>query len=258
MSSESAEPGKKPNIYTCRRCKKTDLKRNEVYPLLEDPSMDWQGDLNLHCQECYAEVEDDADTGKLPNNKWQKVCRNQWERRQANAHEKVLRMKRVKTWHEAIDRTGGQRDGESSKVFRQRVKQELGTLAALALMCMPKLSPKQSQELSEGFVKLQTDWERKKDDPEFVPEFTEKDLTDFECQHISEIMPGVDDYYLCRKEGCLMVCRNTDWPNTIKAGGGQYYCPACAQRYQPWLKRSDNVLANPVGKINIREPKEGF
>ncbi len=75
------------------------------------------------------------------------------------------------------------------------------------------------------------------------------DLTDFEDQFMSEIVTGLDEYYICRKKDCLFVGLNTDWIEN----GGQYRCPSCTTRYQPWVQGQGLI---PAQKMLVVHPHD--
>eukprot|EP00969_Alexandrium_andersonii_P279260 12343073-Alexandrium_andersonii.AAC.1 len=68
-------------------------------------------------------------------------------------------------------------------------------------------------------------------------------LTSEAAQWASEILPGTDEFFLCRQRGCLTVCRNTDWATTDKNGGGHYRCPTCGEIFRPWQEQPGYVKA---------------
>eukprot|EP00969_Alexandrium_andersonii_P104235 4600624-Alexandrium_andersonii.AAC.1 len=57
------------------------------------------------------------------------------------------------------------------------------------------------------------------------------------AQWASEIVPGTDEFFLCRRRTCLTVCRNTDWATTDKNGRGHDRCPNCGEQFRPWKEQ---------------------
>jgi hypothetical protein len=90
----------------------------------------------------------------------------------------------------------------------------------------------------------QQDLAAKAADPEFVPPLREVRLTDLEAQFVSRIVPGLDEFFLCRRRECLFVCRNIDWIE--ETGGNHFACPRCGHQYRPWVQKAHMVTANKV------------
>jgi hypothetical protein len=59
--------------YTCGQCG-VDHYKSDVWIGLDDPSMDWQGSLNLWCRECWNEHEEDKHK-KWALPAWRKACK---------------------------------------------------------------------------------------------------------------------------------------------------------------------------------------
>ena len=92
---------------------------------------------------------------------------------------------------------------------------------------------------------FERDEERRKqvaEDPSWMPQ-----PSDFEqffgvqrlSGHVSSIVDGLDEYYHCRRTDCGCITTNSTWPNTVAAGGGQYWCP------DPKLNRMRKYRAYP-------------
>jgi len=79
-------------------------------------------------------------------------------------------------------------------------------------------------------------------------------MTDVELDLTSELLPGIDEYYLCR--WCGLVARNTDWTSTTWCGGYHFACPICGYRYEPWQTKVGMSKASKI--IVMESPEEGF
>ena len=67
--------------------------------------------------------------------------------------------------------------------------------------------------------------------------------------NLSEIMNGVDDYYMCRRKVCCFVGPNAHWIKS--AGGGKFRCPDCGEKCQTWVKLQGSEAFLPFQKILI-------
>ena len=82
-------------------------------------------------------------------------------------------------------------------------------------------------------------------DEEYVPKLGHYLCQDHVAQYASELTRNVDQFFLCRRKGCLTVARNIDWINT-EPDGARYACPECLAKYAPWTSKSNYVQANRV------------
>ena len=89
------------------------------------------------------------------------------------------------------------------------------------------------------------DQEKKAADPEYVPPLrTYRKLSDFLAQFIDEVLPGVNEHWLCRHRTCLHIGLAAEWINNHP--NGQYRCPSCGEKYSPWVSQAGYVQANKV------------
>eukprot|EP00969_Alexandrium_andersonii_P214955 9492804-Alexandrium_andersonii.AAC.1 len=84
------------------------------------------------------------------------------------------------------------------------------------------------------------------ENPQKFPELVVSDmsLADEAAQWASEIMPGADEFYLCRQRACVTACRDAGWATADKNGGGHCRRPSCAERYCPWKDQHGYTEAN--------------
>jgi hypothetical protein len=61
---------------------------------------------------------------------------------------------------------------------------------------------------------------------------------------VDQILPGIDEYYMCRQKDCSMVCQATNWVNN--SPNYQFRCPACGEQYRPWKDQSGYWPTNKV------------
>ena len=61
----------------------------------------------------------------------------------------------------------------------------------------------------------------------------------------SQVLEGLDNYYLCRNEACRSFMPNTCWLKQV--GHDCYKCPCCLRDYQPWSDmKPTNIKPNKI------------
>lgn len=70
----------------------------------------------------------------------------------------------------------------------------------------------------------------------FVPERT--------LDYASELMPGLDDFYLCRNMECRCFCPATCWVK--QEGKDRFRCPLCITEYWPWRAKPSFMRPNKM------------
>ena len=61
---------------------------------------------------------------------------------------------------------------------------------------------------------------------------------------VSQILEGLDNYYLCRNVACRAFMPHTCWVK--EEGHERYKCPFCMRDYQPWAERPTFMLPNKL------------
>jgi hypothetical protein len=61
---------------------------------------------------------------------------------------------------------------------------------------------------------------------------------------VDQVLPGMDEYYMCRFKTCAMVCLAVNWVHNRP--GGQYRCPSCGEQYRPWMEKPGYYKTNKV------------
>ena len=89
------------------------------------------------------------------------------------------------------------------------------------------------------------EWGRKAEDGTYTLSLKMTMTDDWLLQFISEIVPGVNEYFLCRQRNCLVLTRNTDWLHNVP-DGGHYLCSQCGELYRPWMQKPGYVTCNKV------------
>jgi hypothetical protein len=63
-------------------------------------------------------------------------------------------------------------------------------------------------------------------------------------EFVDQVLTGPDEYFICRQKHCKLVSHSDFWVHNHP--DGQYLCPACSEKYQPWKDLPGNVAANKV------------
>ena len=102
--------------------------------------------------------------------------------------------------------------------------------------------PRTKEAALAAFRKWSMDLKKQADNPEYVGTMEVELWSDHKlAEYTSELMQGVDDYYLCRKKDCALVLPNTHW---IECEGHAWYrCPACSTQYRPWVQQPSLMQA---------------
>ena len=98
--------------YPCVQCAETYYK-SEIYINLEDPSMDWQGSLNLICRQCWNDNHKEHKQKQWTPLDWRRSCRQQWLTRQINSEEHFKKRVRIEAWKQAKEDIEAQYEGET-------------------------------------------------------------------------------------------------------------------------------------------------
>ena len=106
---------------------------------------------------------------------------------------------------------GEREEGASRNEYRRRALEAVLIIAMAASKAYDEAPEKDQEGYDEGFVLWHEDWQKKAEDPFSVPQLNTVLTRDCEAQFLSEVPPGVQEYYLCRHKDCMFVCRSTDW-----------------------------------------------
>ena len=170
-------------------------------------------------------------------------------------------------WKKARQDIGERFPEESKRKFRQRVLTERQTLAFVFTACLRELTPevgevtntprptpaptpaKQKiqarQNAKAALAQWVEEWGKKAEDGTYCPSLQVTMTDEWLLQFISEILPGVNEYFLCRQRNCLVLTRNTDWLHNGPVGC-QYLCSQCGELYRPWVQNPNYVKCNKV------------
>ena len=148
-------------------------------------------------------------------------------------------------WKQAVADVGERAAGVSRKLHRKIVIKASVQIVTALVVGLLKLTEEQNRKCREALDEWEQDWEKKAKDPEYIPDLDPQfKIQDSEAQFLSEIVPGLDDFFLCRHRTCMFVGRNTDWvPNMMDS---QYACPMCGEQFRPWKEQPGYVKSNKV------------
>ena len=219
---------------------------------VKDVGYDWQGHLPKRCFACLQNGPggprwdmDEPQARKLFN----KLSASKRKHRQYMLNEHVSKRARTISWQEAlqdIEREHGLSTAEWRRVVADKAKE----FAVRVLLAFGRSTPHEKHMMAKGFDRFTNNMKKAADDPDLVPKL-EFLFHDHAADFLEEITEGINDHYLCRRKGCNFVGPNTHW--IISSTGGQFRCPDCGERYQPWRSVEDknNDTFIPAQKILI-------
>ena len=228
--------------YQCIWCPELFYK-SEVWILGEDPSLDWQGDLDFGCRVCFDDHYNPDPPYTVKN--WRKACKARWNERAEKSGEHLKKRVRTIGWKQAVADVGKRPEGVSRKEHRKTVIQASVQIVTALTIGFQKLKLEQKFKCMVALDEWDEEWEKKTADPEYIPELDSKfKIQDFEAQFLSELVPGTDEFFLCRQRSCLYVGLNTDWVTNKRRS--QYSCPMCGEQHRPWREQPGYVKSNKV------------
>ena len=127
--------------YQCIWCPELFYK-SEVWILGDDPSLDWQGDLDFGCRVCY----DDHYKPDPPytDKKWRAKCKARWNERAEKSGEHLEKRVRVIGWKQAVADVGERPEGVSRKAHRKTVIKASVQIVAALVVGFQKLNEEQT------------------------------------------------------------------------------------------------------------------
>ena len=230
--------------YQCVQCSENYFK-SDIYINLDDPSMDWQGSLNLICRQCWNANNKGDKSQQWTESNWRKSCKQQWLKRQMMTEEHFKLRVRTVAWKDALKDIGEQYEGESRKDYRERLIRKSSRLAVSITAGIMKLKPEQKIAVHKVMDHWVDEWSKKVDNPDYIPAMDcEETTTTHLMEFVDKVLPGLDEYYICRQKICSMVCLSTHWVHNNP--NGQFRCPACGEQYRPWKEQPGYWKTNKV------------
>jgi hypothetical protein len=144
--------------YECAQCHENYFK-SDIYINLKDPSMDWQGSLNLVCRMCWNENHKGDKYEQYTDKDWKKSCKFQWNKRAILSDEHYQKRVRTKAWEEeAMTDIGEMYDGETKQEFRQRLIRSSMKLAVSISAGLRKMEPEQQVAVTKVMDQWADEW----------------------------------------------------------------------------------------------------
>ena len=130
--------------------------------------MDWQGDLDFGCRVCF----DDHYNPDPPytDKKWRAKRKARWNERAALSGEHLEKRVRVIGWKQAVADVGERAAGVSRKVHRQIIIRASVQIVTALVVGFQKLNEDQTRKCREALEEWDAEWQKKADDPEYIPE----------------------------------------------------------------------------------------
>ena len=252
-------PGSRPIDLRCVDCNLPTVAHRLLIDQ-DDPSFSWQGRYIMRCVDCCMMGPPEVREAQLP---WQprfksvkdfkRAADHAWESKKRGDTENLSKRVRITSWQHAVDDIGLRYAGESRKSWRARIIQStIETVAAITAAIL-----KSSDEKRIQYLAALERWKRTYEDiavsngPPRMPLTDESEMKeavfddcfipDSVAQWLNEIVQGVDQYFMCRRIGCLFVGLNCMWSFVV--GYCRYRCPLCGQKYVPWQDRAMSVKA---------------
>lgn len=270
--SDTSEPDAKRAKLTCLWCKEDHACQ---WLLLVDIG-DWQGSLSAICYDCYMTSEEHGKDTLTSRVQFKAAATKRWtlRKKKAGTHASVAR---GIEFTRAIQVIGERHLTQNKVVWKAEVKCQIRTVGKLCQRTYNKLDERDKRRFVVAFQEMEENLSKIAETPMFIPQYhtevydKEDAPAGFEYQvhsqavvqkslfwaaegaldWSSQLMEGLDNYYLCRNIDCRAFMPNTCW---VKEGGYDHYrCPMCTREYQPWsCAKTTNILPNKllVGSCN--------
>jgi hypothetical protein len=248
---------------TCRRCYRMLHKASQ---LLLEHTESWCGGLHGVCFRCSEhnpkekperlgeeppapdnEGDDDAEDAEC-RRKFKREANRRWAKRSQELKEKSRRVRSV-TFATLV--------AEVAKIFPDASKLQLRSLSIARIRASvtafvasvaknPFMQAAAKFCTNEYFKAVDSEAAR----PTSVPEHKARTLSSSEAQFLDRLTDSFAVLFCCRNKDCMMASRSTDWlRSTVRH---QFACPACHQKYRPWVQSEGRSEAQRA--ILIRDP----
>ena len=230
---------------------------SEVMIDVEDPNYDWQGHLPKRCFSCLQNGPQGArfqGSEHEARKEFNKLSAHRRLNRRIQRGEQVQKRARTLSWQQAL-RDIEREHGLSTAAWRKQVGDRAKQFAVSVFMAFARGTPEVKAMMVRGLHRFTDNMKKAADDPDLIPKL-EYVFHEHAADNLDEIVHGVEDYYLCRRKGCLFVGPNTHW--IISSTEGQFRCPDCGERYFPWKKIEGSDTFIPAQKILIFDKGDDF
>lgn len=123
--------------------------------------------------------------------------------------------------------------GETSKAWRERVLEFTCRAATKLVMAFQGMPREKQRQVLQALKRWEGGWMKAVEELDYQPQLGIEVWDDHMItQWSSELMKGVDEYYVCRRMDCLNVTTPVHW---VKERNHEWYrCAACGEEYRPW------------------------
>jgi hypothetical protein len=129
--------------------------------------------------------------------------------------------------------------------YRELLISDSVMLAQNIVADIRKLGKFQQLEMVEVLDTWMDEWFNKVKVPQYVPAMLcSETISAHLMEFVDNVLTGPDEYFICRQKYCLMVCHSNFWIHNYPEG--QYRCPSCGEKYQPWKQLPGYVQSNKV------------
>ena len=161
-------------------------------------------------------------------------------------------------WEQAKADLEEQYPGESRKEYRGRLISKSTRLAISFTIGTRKLRADQQVVVAKVMDHWVDEWATKVKNPDYAPAMDCEETTSTHLiEFVDQVLPGLDEYFICRQKTCSLVCNSTNWIHNHP--NGQYRCPACGEQYQAWKDQPGYWRTNKVyityDEVGLQEGK---
>jgi hypothetical protein len=237
----------------CSYCKEPNAK----HCLLLENLRDWESGFQCICFGCWQKREKNDN-----EQEFKKMANHQWNLRRRMAQKDEVKSRGI-AWRQALSDIGQRHPGQSKAEWRETVKKLCREVVVAFEVAFKKMEQEEKNKYLIAFEEHTSLRQAIASDPTFVPEDTKEVfvgpdgpsklleespcpyfLTSFETSFASEIIPGIDNFFICRQRSCRFIGPNTCW--VTEEGHGHFKCPRCCTLFRPWKTTSACIKPNKI------------
>ena len=143
----------------------------------------------------------------------------------------------------------------STHQARSTIMEIAGTFSVKVAAAMLKMSREQQKVLRQAMDQAVLEAHRAALDPQ---QYRDKVLSlkifneEQAAEYVSQIVEGVDDFFICRKIPCRHIGPNRSWIK--RANHARWRCPRCTMEYWPWESKPNLVPAQKAFVFSDMNP----
>jgi hypothetical protein len=222
--------------YQCVHCEAR-FRKYDVYINLAEPSIAGKG-LNLICRNCFLEQAPHGYQQLNEEDDWQNLCKMQWLKLSFQTDEFYAMSTRSLAFDAGIEDPGE---------FRKNVCLIRKSTRLAVSMCagLNHLTAEQQCKVVKVIDLWVDEWSNEEEFPEYIPAMArEEPISDLITEFVDQVLPGLNNYLICRQKHCSMVCLWMYWIHNRP--NDQCRCPACGEEYIPWKAKPTWWTTNKV------------